>query len=118
MPPLAPDCAPDGREGVQALRIEGIIDRSTLAPPPGSQRGLRLPVRALGTRQPVHWLLDGRPIARTQGAAGFEYDYARAGRGEHTLTALADSGAWAQLRFRVTGVGEPSAQVLEHVVGR
>ena len=43
---------------------------------------------------------------------------ARAGRGEHTLTALADSGAWAQLRFRVTGVGEPSAQVLEHVVGR
>ena len=75
-------------------------------------------MRALGTRQPVHWLLDGRPIARTQGAAGFEYDYARAGRGEHTLTALADSGAWAQLRFRVAGVGEPSAQVLEHVVGR
>ena len=118
LPPLAPDCAPDGREGVQALRIEGIIDRSSLAPPPGSQRGLRLPVRALGTRQPVHWLLDGRPIARTLGSGGFEYDYARAGRGEHTLTALADSGAWAQLRFRVTGVGEPSAQVLEHVVGR
>ena len=118
LPPLAPDCAPDGREGVQALRIEGIIDRSSLAPPPGSQRGLRLPVRALGTRQPVHWLLDGRPIARTLGSGGFEYDYARAGRGEHTLTALADSGAWAQLRFRVTGVVEPSAQVLEHVVGR
>ena len=59
---------------------------------------------------------DAGPIVVLSG--GFEYDYARAGRGEHTLTALADSGAWAQLRFRVTGVGEPSAQVLEHVVGR
>ncbi|MBN8225516.1 MAG: hypothetical protein J0L89_11975, partial [Xanthomonadales bacterium] len=81
-------------------------------------RGLRLRVRALGTSQPLQWLLDGRPIARSQGAAGFEYDYAGAGRGEHVLTALADSGAWAQVRFRVAGVGEPSAQVLEHVVGR
>ncbi|MCA0198205.1 MAG: penicillin-binding protein 1C [Proteobacteria bacterium] len=118
LPPLAPDCAPDGRDAAESLRIEGIADRATLAPPPGGTRGLRLRVRALGTSQPLQWLLDGRPIARSQGAAGFEYDYAGAGRGEHVLTALADSGAWAQVRFRVAGVGEPSAQVLEHVVGR
>ena len=118
LPSLAADCAPDGRDAAESLRIEGIVDRATLAPPPGSTRGLRLRVRALGTSQPVQWLLDGRPVARSEGAAGFEYDYARAGRGEHVLTALADSGAWAQVRFGVTGVGEPSAQVLEHVVGR
>ena len=118
LPPLAPDCAADGRDASESLRIEGIVDRATLAPPPGSGRGLRLQVRALGTSGTVQWLLDGRPIARSEGAGGFEHDYARAGRGEHVLTALADSGAWAQLRFRVAAVDAPSAQVLEHVVGR
>jgi len=102
-PQLSPDCAPDGRDAVESLRIEGIVERATLAPPPGSRRGLRLQVRALGTDAPVQWLLDGRAIARTEGARGFEYDYARAGRGEHLLTALNDSGAWAQVRFRMAG---------------
>ncbi len=101
LPPLAPDCVPDGRDAVEALRIDGIADRATLAPPPGSTRGLRLQVRALGSAAPVQWLLDGRAIARTEGARTFEHDYAGAGRGEHVLTALADSGAWAQVRFRV-----------------
>jgi len=118
LPALSPDCAPDGRGADESLRIEGIADRATLAPPPGGTRGLRLHARALGTAAPVQWLLDGRAIARTEGAGGFEHDYAGAGRGDHVLTALADSGAWAQVRFRVAGVGEPSAQVLEHVVGR
>jgi len=118
LPALSPDCAPDGRGADESLRIEGIADRATLASPPGGTRGLRLHARALGTSAPVQWLLDGRAIARTEGAGGFEHDYAGAGRGDHVLTALADSGAWAQVRFRVAGVGEPSAQVLEHVVGR
>ncbi|WP_082113052.1 penicillin-binding protein 1C [Pseudoxanthomonas suwonensis] len=104
-PPLSPDCAADGRDAVESLRIEGIADRATLAPPPGSGRGLRLQVSALGTAAPVQWLLDGRAIARTEGARGFEHDYAAAGRGEHVLTALADTGAWAQVRFRVAGAG-------------
>lgn len=103
-PPLSPDCVADGREAVESLRIDGIEEGATLAPPPGSRRGLRLQVRALGTGQPVQWLLDGRAIARTEGGRGFEHDYARAGRGGHVLTALADSGAWAQVRFRITGV--------------
>jgi len=118
LPPLAPDCAADGRDAADSLRIEGIVDRATLVQPPGGTAGLRLRVRALGTQRPVQWLLDGRPIARSEGAGGFEYDYARAGRGEHLLTALADSGAWAQVRFRVAGVADPSADVLEHVLGR
>jgi penicillin-binding protein 1C len=118
LPPLAPDCTDDGRAAVESLRIDGIAERATLAPPPGSTRGLRLRVRALGTGATVDWLLDGRWIARTDGAGRFEYDYAAAGRGPHVLTALAESGAWAQVRFGVAGVGAPSAQVLEDVVGR
>jgi penicillin-binding protein 1C len=96
---------PDGRDAVDTLRIEGIADRATLAPPPGSTRGLSLRVRALGSAVPVQWLLDGRAIARTEGARAFEHDYAGSGRGEHVLTALADSGAWAQVRFRVADIG-------------
>jgi penicillin-binding protein 1C len=105
LPPLAPDCADDGRGAAESLRIEGIVERSTLAPPPGGTRGLRLQVRALGTAAPVQWLLDGRSIAHTEGGRGFEYDYAGAGRGAHVLTALADSGAWAQVRFQVAAAG-------------
>lgn len=105
LPPLAPDCVPDGRDAADTLRIEGIADRAMLAPPPGSTHGLRLRVRALGSALPVQWLLDGRAIARTEDGRAFEHDYAGSGRGEHVLTALADSGAWAQVRFRVADIG-------------
>ncbi len=106
LPPLSPDCADDGREAVETLRIEGLRDRATLAAAPGSREGLRLQVRALGSGGNVQWLLDGRWIATTDGARPFEHDYARAG--DHVLTALADSGAWAQVRFRVVEVAAPA----------
>ncbi|KAF1688033.1 penicillin-binding protein 1C [Pseudoxanthomonas broegbernensis] len=118
LPPLAPDCVADGREAMESLRIEGIADRATLAPPPGSPRGLRLRVRALGTSVRVQWLLDGRWIAQTEGARGFEYDYAAAGRGTHVLTALAESGAWAQVRFGVAHIGpRPGPASIGYVPG-
>ncbi|MCW0450205.1 hypothetical protein NB706_003039 [Xanthomonas sacchari] len=80
------------------MRIEGLNDRATLARAPGSTT-VRLQVRALGTSTPVDWLLDGRWIARTEGARTFQRDFADAG--DHTLTALASNGAWTQVRFRV-----------------
>lgn len=54
---------------------------------------------ALGSDTDVQWLVDGRWIARTRGTRGFEHGFEQTG--EHTLTALADSGAWASVRFRV-----------------
>ena len=104
LPPLAPDCADDGREQASSLRVEGIVDRATLAPAPGGRGGLRLQVRALGASTPVQWLLDGRWIARTAPGQAFTHDYASAGPGPHVLSALADNGAWAQVEFRVAGV--------------
>ncbi|MBN6149333.1 penicillin-binding protein 1C [Xanthomonas sp. AmX2] len=99
LPALSPDCRADGRGGAGVLRIEGLNDRATLARAPGSARGVRLQVRALGTTAAVDWLLDGRWIAQTQGARTFQRDFDEAG--EHTLTALAADGAWTQSRFRV-----------------
>lgn len=97
LPALSPDCVNDGRDATTELRIEGVNDRATLARAPGSTHGVRLQLRALGTEARVQWLLDGRWIGETQGARSFVRAFDEPGA--HTLTALADSGAWTRLRF-------------------
>ena len=99
LPELSPDCMDDGRDASQALRIEGLNDGATIARAPGSHHPLRLSVRALGTDGSVQWLLDGRRIGETRGVQPLLHDYTQPG--EHTLTALADGGAWARVEFRV-----------------
>ncbi|WP_442965309.1 penicillin-binding protein 1C [Pseudomonas sp. CGJS7] len=99
LPPLSPDCSEDGRDAVEELRIEGIDDLATLARAPGSATPLRLSVRALGSDARVRWLLDGRLIGESQGRARLDHDFGEVG--EHTLTALADTGAWSRVRFKV-----------------
>ena len=99
LPALSPDCVADGREAGAELRIEGLNDRATLARAPGSLHGARLQLRALGTESRVQWLLDGKWIAETRAGQSFQHDYEEPG--EHTLTALADSGAWARVQFRI-----------------
>jgi len=99
LPPLAGDCMADGRGVLEELRIEGINDQAILAPAPGGRPQVRLSLRALGTASRVQWLLDGRRIGESDGARPFVHDFGEAG--DHTLTALAETGAWASLRFRV-----------------
>jgi penicillin-binding protein 1C len=99
LPRLSPDCVDDGRDASVELRIEGLNDRTTIARAPGSAHGARLQVRAIGTDSTVQWLLDGKWIAETRGAQAFTRDYEETG--EHTLTALAGSGAWTRISFRV-----------------
>jgi penicillin-binding protein 1C len=99
LPPLSPDCADDGRGGTEALHIEGVNDGATLARAPGQASGVRLSLRALGATARVQWLLDGRWIGETEGALPLSHQFDEAGL--HELTALADSGAWDSLRFRL-----------------
>ncbi|WP_430980805.1 penicillin-binding protein 1C [Stenotrophomonas terrae] len=99
LPPLASDCADDGRQSDGVLHIEGLNDLATLARAPGAQHGPRLQLRALGSEATIEWLLDGRWIAQTQGTRTFMRDFNDVG--EHTLTALASDGAWTRVRFRV-----------------
>jgi penicillin-binding protein 1C len=70
-----------------------------LARAPGGEAGLRLSLRALGSDARIRWLLDGRLIGETLAADSWVHDFRDPG--EHTLTALADSGAWSRVRFRV-----------------
>jgi penicillin-binding protein 1C len=99
LPALSPDCVADGRDATEGLRIEGLNDNATLARAPGRVNALRLSVRALGSDARVRWLLDGRLIGESRGADNFAHDFGEPGT--HTLTALADSGAWSRVRFRV-----------------
>lgn len=99
IPPLAPDCVADALAAVQPLRIEGPADGAAVARPPGSAKPVHLSMRALGAPGKVSWLINGRLQGETTGARPFVRDYPDVG--EQTVTALADGGAWAQLRFRV-----------------
>ena len=99
LPPLAPGCPDDGRQSDGVLHIEGLNDRATLARPPGATHGPRLQLRALGSESSIEWLLDGRWIAQTRGTRVFTREFDETG--EHTLTALAEDGAWTRVRFRV-----------------
>lgn len=99
LPALSPDCLADGREAGESLRIEGVADRATLASAPGSAHGVRLALRALGSPARVRWLLDGRLIGESAGEGSFVHDFGEPG--DHHLTALADSGAWSRVSFRV-----------------
>lgn len=99
LPPLAPGCPDDGRQSDGVLHIEGLNDKATLARPPGATHGPRLQLRALGSESSIEWLLDGRWIAQTRGTRVFTREFDEAG--EHTLTALAEDGAWTRVRFRV-----------------
>lgn len=99
LPPLSPDCAPDGRDAAEELRIEGVNDNATLARASNSSAPLRLSLRAVGSEARIRWLLDGRLIGESRGAGSFPHDFSEPGA--HTLTALADSGAWSRVQFRV-----------------
>lgn len=99
IPPLAGDCQPDALAALESLRIEGIADGSVLVRPPGSQRPPRLQLRAQGTPTRVRWLVNGRLAGETR--AGRSFEFVPASAGAQRITALADSGAWAEVEVRV-----------------
>lgn len=99
LPPLAADCQPDGRDAAEELRIEGVQDRATLSAPSSSRNPVRLSIRALGSEARIRWLLDGRLVGETAGDGAFALTLDQPG--EHGLTALADTGAWSRVEFRV-----------------
>ena len=99
LPPLAHGCADDGLDAIQPIRIEGVAEGSAIARAPNSGTPATLHLRAFGAGGDVLWLIDGRLAGTTRGSATFEHAFAETG--VRTITALATSGAWAQLQVRV-----------------
>ena len=66
---------------------------------PGSTTPPTLRLRALGTAARVRWLVNGRLAGETRGAR--YWTHAFPDPGPQRITALADTGAWAELNLRV-----------------
>jgi penicillin-binding protein 1C len=98
LPGLAPDCieiaAPD-----PSLRIAGVVEGSVLRRPPNSVRPPQVTLRALGTRDEVRWLIDGRLLGRTQADAPLTAELGDAG--VQRIVALDRGGRYAAVRIRV-----------------
>jgi len=99
IPPLSPDCAPDGLEAMESLRIEGPGEGARLARTPGSAKPATLRLRAFGTQSRVRWLVNGRLAGETVGARPWTHAFDTLG--PQRITALADTGAFAELTLHV-----------------
>ncbi|MBS0456258.1 MAG: penicillin-binding protein 1C [Proteobacteria bacterium] len=99
LPPLAADCQPDGLGGAVTMQIEGVADHASVARAPNSPHPVRLALRALGAPGTVMWLVNDRLVGQTSGRAPFVHDYPEVG--PQTVTAMAETGAWTQVQFRV-----------------
>lgn len=99
LPPLAKDCQSDGLGVTTTMQIDGVVDGSTVARAPNSPRPVRLSLRALGAPGRVMWLINDRLQGQTMGNGAFVHEYPDPG--VQTVTAMAETGAWTQLRFRV-----------------
>ena len=99
IPPLAPDCAPDALEAMESLRIEGPGEGARLARAPGSAKPATLRLRAVGTQSRVRWLVNGRLAGETLGPRPWTHAFDTLG--PQRITALAESGAFAELTLHV-----------------
>ena len=100
VPPLQAGCAADGLDAAQPIRIDGVADGAAIARAPNSDKPAALRLRVLGAeRERILWLVNGKLEGETRAAQPFEHAFADTG--EQTITALAASGAYAQLQIRV-----------------
>ena len=95
--PWAATCAARGPS--RALRVTGIDSGSVIRPTPGSTTAT-VRVRAIGSRESVNWLLDGRLVGTTDSrTAGLRLTFTHAGA--HALTAMDAQGRYEQVVFSV-----------------
>jgi penicillin-binding protein 1C len=99
IPPLAKDCDPDGLGATTSLEIEGVADHATVARAPNSPTPVRLSLRALGAAGKVMWMVNGRLQGETMGGRPFMHEFPEPG--VQTVTAMAETGAWTKVEFRV-----------------
>jgi penicillin-binding protein 1C len=99
IPALAQDCREDGLAATEELQIDGPAQDSAIARAPNSPKPPQVRLRALGTGARVRWLVNGRLVGESEGGGNFLHAFDTVG--DQRITALADTGAWAELRLRV-----------------
>ena len=98
LPALSPDCS-ERREPNAALRIAGVIDGTVLRRAPRSPIPPQLTLRALGTRETVSWMLDGRLLGRTVADAPLLATFEDAGTSR--LLAVDAQGRYASADLKI-----------------
>lgn len=99
IPALAADCAADSLAAMEVLQIDGPAPDSAVARAPGSPLAPQVHLRALGTSARVRWLVNGELVGESRGGGSFVHAFPTPG--DQRITALADTGAWAELRLKV-----------------
>jgi penicillin-binding protein 1C len=97
-PALASGCR-ENLELLAALHIDGIDEGAVLAPAPPRRKPPHLRLRASGSDQPVHWLLNGQLVGETIGSARLQLSLETPG--DQRLVAMDESGRFAEVGFRV-----------------
>jgi penicillin-binding protein 1C len=95
--PWGPPCR--GATPARTLRISGLESGSVLRAAPG-KTDITVQLQALGTTEPVNWLLDGRLVGTTSPDAS-RFRLTLSGQGQHALTALDAAGQYQQVTFSV-----------------
>lgn len=98
LPPLADDCTAPA-EPLRTLRIAGIVDGAVLRSPSNRASAPEVSVRALGAGDEVHWLIDGRRIARSLNDAPVQLRLEHPG--PQRLLAIDSHGRYAHIDIRV-----------------
>jgi penicillin-binding protein 1C len=97
LPALAPGCREDRPN--PGLRISGLVDRSIVRRVPNRSDPPRVAVRALGTGEPVRWLLNGRLVGESNADAPLLLDLHQPG--EQQLLAIDGAGRYGRVEFAV-----------------
>jgi len=96
--PLTPPCR--AATPTQALRLTGIETGSVIRPAPG-QTAAVVRVQAVGAREGVTWLLDGRLVGSGQAEQSLRLKLDQPG--EHALTAVDGQGRYERVAFTLKG---------------
>lgn len=99
LPPRRPDCAPDGLDTLDPLRIDGLPDGAHLRRLPGSRNGPRAALTVHGASSSVRWLVNGEYQALLPAEQPFVHAYEQ--RGPVDVLAIAEHGRYARLRLVV-----------------
>jgi penicillin-binding protein 1C len=83
----------------RSLRISGINHGSVLRPRPG-QTEVSVRVHAIGSDEPITWLLNGRTVGTTPSKRP-DLKLTLAGKGTQTLTAIDAIGRYERVEFKV-----------------
>ena len=95
--PWGPPCR--GATPARTLRISGLEPSSVLRAAPGKS-DITIQLQALGTTEPVNWLLNGRLVGTTHPDAT-HLRLLLQGTGQHALTAMDAAGRFQQVVFSV-----------------